>query len=293
MHASPLVIRAAAAAGIGLVVLAGCGASSPSKAAVGRPPGSANVASLSGARTAARTAAGAALSGRLVGQAASLVTGSTDSTVTATGHGQTEGTPDLLTVTLGVQSSGPRLQPTLDTNNQEAQAVIAKLESDGVLAKDLQTSQLSVNPAYSQPGPNAPPKLTGYQVTDIVTANIHQLTRAGAIIDDAVAAGGNDAQLQSVFYSVEDPAPLEASARAAAVKQAQAEAQAMAAAAGVSLGSVRAVNDLAQPQYQCCSGVGGATSAASSSMGAATTLPPLQAGSAVFTADVSVVYEIS
>jgi uncharacterized protein YggE len=270
MHAPRLIIYSAAAAAVALIGVAGCGAASPG-----------TTTTHTGTLTNARFAQGLGLG-----------TGSNDQTVSATGHGQVEGTPDLLTITVGVQSSGARLQPTLATNNQEAQAVISKLEGDGVLAKDIQTSQLSVNPNYSQPTPNAAPKLVGYQVTDIVTANIHQLDRGGAIIDDAVAAGGNDSQVQSIVYSVENTGPLAAAARAAAVKQAEGEAQSMATAAGVHLGAVVAVNDLAQPQYQCCVANGLSASIGAPS-GGGVSPAPLQPGQQIVTADVSVVYAIS
>ncbi len=205
-------------------------------------------------------------------------------TITATGSGQAEGTPDLLTVSLGVQSSGASAQATLASNNTEAQAVIAKLEADGVAAKDIQTTQLSVNPQFGDNGR----QVTGYQASDIVTVKIRQLGQAGRIIDDAAAASGQDARIDGLSYSVQDPGPLEAAARADGVAQATTEAKAMAGAAGVTLGRVVQVTDASSPQVMPYAP---SYSAAAGSVGAPPV--PVQAGSEDVTAQVTVVFAVS
>jgi hypothetical protein len=213
-------------------------------------------------------------------------------TITATGQGTAQGTPDLLTVILGVQTSGPHLSSTLAMNNAEAQAIISKIEADGVAGKDLQTSQLSIGPNYVQPTPASPPKLTGYTVSDLLTAKIRHLDKGGAIIDDAMSAGGNDAQVQSIAYSVENDGPLQSAARASAVTQARAEAMTMAAAAGVTVGSVRTVTDLSQQSYNNAypvlgSPAGGATASAG------VPAPPVQPGTQVISMQVAVTFDLS
>ncbi len=204
-------------------------------------------------------------------------------TVTASGEGTAYGAPDLLTVTLGVQTNGRSAHDVLETNNTEATAMLAKLRADGVAPTDVQTVELGLNPVYDGPG-----HLTGYQATDTVTVRVHQLDRAGALIDDAVAAGGGDSQVQSVSYSVQDPGPLVAAAHADAVRQAVAEAKAMAAAAGTSLGSLEAVSDTAAPQVL-------PYAAAAPAMGssAGQSAVPVQAGTEQVTADVTVTYALA
>lgn len=58
------------------------------------------------------------------------------------------------------------------------------LKNKGVAAKDIQTSQLSINPTYTKE------KITGYQVTNVVTVTLHDVKNAGAIIDAAKSAAG-------------------------------------------------------------------------------------------------------
>jgi uncharacterized protein YggE len=210
-------------------------------------------------------------------------------TITASGQGQASGPPDMLTVTIGVQTNGPTAHGVLATNNTEAAALIAKVESDGVQAKDIQTTQLSLNPVYANPAPNEPPRLTGYAADDTVTISIHQLDRAGAILDDAVSAGGSDTQIQAASYSVQNTGPLIAAAHADAVAKAVAEAKAMAAAAGVTLGPLRAITDVTQPQVVPYNG---AMSAAAASPTGAPPVP-VQAGTENVTAQVSVSYDVA
>jgi len=208
-------------------------------------------------------------------------------TITATGDGEATGTPDTLTVDVGVQTTDESAAQALQTNNSEAAALIAKLEADGVATTDIQTSQLNISPNYTG---TATPRITGYTVTDEVIAKFRQLDRAGQLIDDAVAAAGNDARVDSIGYSIDDDGPLLAAARADAVRSAAARAEAMAAAAGVTLGEVLTITDETQPQttypeFAANSSAGGVGSPA---------IPvPLQAGQEQLSAEVSVVYEIA
>jgi uncharacterized protein YggE len=211
----------------------------------------------------------------------------TNRTITATGDGEATGTPDTLTVEVGVQTTDASAAQALQTNNAEAAALIAKLEADGVATTDIQTSQLNISPNYTG---TATPRITGYTVTDEVVAKFGQLDRAGQLIDDAVAAAGNDARVDSIGYSIDDDGPLLAAARADAVRSAAARAEAMAAAAGVTLGEVQTITDETQPQttypeFAANSSAGGVGSPA---------IPvPLQAGQEQLSAEVSVVYEIA
>jgi uncharacterized protein YggE len=275
------VLVAVAATAVAAATVAACSASPAPPVRTGTPSVQGGVpGGVQGGTASVRGGAPAdAQGGTLVATPAEAVTGPT---VTANGHGTASGTPDLLTVTLGVQTNGPTAHGILETNNAEAAAMIAKLRADGVAAADIQTVQLGLSPTYSAD------RISGYQATDTVTVRLHQLDRAGTVIDDAVAAGGGDSQVQSVSYSVADPGPLLAAAHADAVHEAVAEAKAMAAAAGVSLGALRAVSDASPPQVLPFAGAVPAMSAA-----AGPAAVPVQAGTEQVTADVTVSYAVA
>jgi uncharacterized protein YggE len=206
-------------------------------------------------------------------------------TILATGDGQATGTPDTLTVDIAVQTTDVSAAQALQTNNTEAAALIAKLKADGIAPADIQTAQLNVSPNYSGPTPH----ITGYTVTDEVIAKIRQLDKAGQLIDDAVAAAGNDARVNSIGYSIADDSALLAAARADAVRSATLRAKAMAGAAGVTLGPVQTITDQTQPQINYPQ-FANASAGASSSAGAPV---PFQTGQEQLSVEVQVVYTIA
>jgi len=74
--------------------------------------------------------------------------------------------------------------------------VTAALAAKGVDAKDVQTQNYSVQPSFTSANNKQVPD--GYLVNNTVTVKIHDIKGAGAIIDAATAAGGNDAAVQGV-----------------------------------------------------------------------------------------------
>jgi hypothetical protein len=133
----------------------------------------------------------------------------------------------------------------LNQNNATVNQALFALAGNGVAQHDVQTTGLSLQPQYAYP--NGVPTLTGYQVTNSVTATLRDTKTAGAAIDAVVNATGNAAQIQSLTFSFGDPAMVQDKARAGAVHQAVAHAGAMAAAAGRRLGRVCSLTDNTQP----------------------------------------------
>ena len=118
-------------------------------------------------------------------------------------------------MTIGVETHDPSAQAALNKNNVEATALINELKAKGVAAKDIQTSNLAVNPDYDLKGQSP-----GYGVSNTVTVKLRDLTNAGKIIDAAAAKVGNDIRLQGVQFSIDNTSTLIAKARADAVKDA-------------------------------------------------------------------------
>ena len=199
------------------------------------------------------------------------------------GTGQVTGTPDTVTLSLGVQTTGPSAVAALTGNNYSATALIATLKQKGVDSKDIQTSNLSINPNYDTNG-----HITGYGVSNSVTVTLHGIKGAGEVIDAAANAVGNAITFNGVQLSIGDTSSrsLIAKARAFAVQQAMAHAQQLAKAAGLKLGAVRSItdtgNEVPQPQFF------GAAEAASGRAAV-----PIEAGSQQLSVNVSVVFAVS
>lgn len=205
--------------------------------------------------------------------------------LTVRGTGQASGTPNLLTLTLGVDTSGTSAESALGADNTSTAAVVAALSAGGVKKKDVQTTGLSIQPTYSKTGTP-----TGYSVDNTVVAEITDFATAGTVIDSAASAAGNAVRISGLSFSVEDPAGLQDQARQDAVHQAVSHAATMAAAAGDHLGPVCTLSD----NSSGATPTGGFRSAEGfASAGAAEPARvPVEAGSQRATAEVTLVYAL-
>jgi hypothetical protein len=200
-------------------------------------------------------------------------------TITGTATGEVEGTPDTLTMTIGVQSTAPAAQEALARNAERATKVIEALKAAGVEAADLQTSQLSLNPNFDLRG-----RITGYSVSNMVTAKVHDVPNAGRVVDAAAAQAGDDIRVQGVSLSIEDTSKLVAAARGDAVERARAQARQLARAAGVQLGAVQKITERRSNR--------GFEAFAQLATDSSFRASPIEAGSQTLSVDVTVVFGI-
>jgi uncharacterized protein YggE len=159
--------------------------------------------------------------------------------ITVMGHGKVVGTPDVMTIRLGVQTGGETAQEALADNNQRAQNLVNVLKERGVQARDIQTSELSIYPTFDEKGL----RITGYSAANIVTAKLRKIADAGPLIDAVAFAVGDAVRLQGISFSIDDTNDLIARARTDAVKKAMAQAKQLADGAGVELGDVRSIDE--------------------------------------------------
>ncbi len=80
--------------------------------------------------------------------------------------------------------------------------------------------------------------VTGYVVSQQLTAKVRDLDSSGMLIDQLVEAGGDLTRVNGIDFTIEDPAPLMEQAREMAIKDMLAKAEQMATTAGVSLGDL-------------------------------------------------------
>lgn len=164
--------------------------------------------------------------------------------ITARATGTVVAAPDTATVVLGVQTRDRSATAALAANSERANAVIGVLQGAGVAAADIRTSQLTVYPT-SAPETG---RITGYEVSNQVTATLHDIAAAGAVIDQAAAAAGDAIRVQTIQFSIADESAARAEARADAVRRALTQAQQLADAAGVGLGPVRSIVEVGGEQ---------------------------------------------
>lgn len=160
--------------------------------------------------------------------------------ITVTGTGSTKVTPDVATVTLGVQSQNERISLAVADNNRRAALVRQAVVEIGVAEGDIRTTYFSV---WSQPRYDEFGTLTGettYFVDNSVLVTVRDVAKLGEILQAAIGAGSNS--IQGISFHVEDPTEAEDEARAEAIADAQARAQELATAAGAQLGEVTSIS---------------------------------------------------
>jgi uncharacterized protein YggE len=136
-------------------------------------------------------------------------------------YGETKVAPDMATITLGVMTEGKTAAEAMQANAQRMSAVMASLRKAGIPDKDIQTSNLNLNPQYKYQE-NQPPLLVGYQASNNVTITVTDLKKVGAAVDATVASGAN--QVQGISFGLQDATAAENAAREAAVKALAAKA---------------------------------------------------------------------
>jgi uncharacterized protein YggE len=236
--------------------------------------------------TAALAVGGAGL-GLAVSNSTATATMSTSATcassapkLTVQGTGNASATPDVLTVAVDIDVTDPNAQASLVDDNTKASAVTTVLKQGGVAAKDIQTSNVSIQPRYDLAG-----AINGYEMTNTLTAELHNFATAGSVLDALTAAGGNATRIDSVTFSIQDPRKIEDTARTDAVHQAVSHAQSMARAAGERLGPVCSLSDDSSSAY--APSAFGAQKAANAA-GAV----PLQPGTQQESAQITLVYAL-
>lgn len=164
-------------------------------------------------------------------------------TIQLAGHGEVRQAPDLAVVSTGVLTSAADAKAALAANTKAMSALLATIKTAGVEDKDVQTSNFSVQPQYDygQNNNGQPPKLTGYQVSNMVTVTLRKIDSVGDVLDKMVSAGSN--QVSGISFSIADPQAALDEARKAAMADALHKANVLSAAAGVKLGSIVSLSE--------------------------------------------------
>src|SRR4030042_363704 len=115
-------------------------------------------------------------------------------------------------------------------------AVMAALAASGIAEKDIQTQYFSIEQVTSWDKDTGEEIVTGYRVTNMVTAKIRDIDEVGATIDAVAAAGGDLTRISNIAFSVDDPSAYYEEAREEAMDDAIAKAEQLAELAGVELG---------------------------------------------------------
>lgn len=185
--------------------------------------------------------------------------------------------------------------------------VIARLRSAGIAERDIQTSNLTIEPIYSDPNREAAlaarragqayvpptneppvPKIVAYRANNSVSVRQRDLKSFGRVIDTLVAAGAN--QVNGPSFTMDDPNPALNEARADAMRQARERADLLARSAGLRVIRILSITDgggyyAAPPVMFARGGVAGAPPPPPPPA-------PVQPGELQMTANMTVLFEL-
>jgi uncharacterized protein YggE len=169
--------------------------------------------------------------------------------ITVTGEGRISSAPDLADINIGVITQAQTARDAMNVNTASMTRLYALLKEQGIAEKDIQTSNLNIQPQYTQPPQIAPgqrdrefvPQIAAYQVTNTVTITVRDLTKLGTILDALVTAGAN--QMYGISFRINEPAKLVDEARKKAVADARRKAELLAGEAGVVLGRALRISE--------------------------------------------------
>jgi uncharacterized protein YggE len=204
--------------------------------------------------------------------------------ITLNGEGFVNAKPDLAIVSVGVVTQGPTAAEALAENSKRMNSLFQLIQSMNIDAKDVQTSNLRVQPRYAPADPAQPngnTVIAGYDANNDVTVRLRDIAKLGDALDRFVSVAGAN-NLQGITFDFLDPGPLMDQARKNAVADAKRKASLYAEAAGVTLGPLQSLSEN-----------GGFYPKQSYAMAAVRAAPvPVSAGESQLTANVSVTYAI-
>lgn len=160
-------------------------------------------------------------------------------TINVNGEGRVSMTPDVAVLNLGVNMRDPQLATAQSNATAAMNAVRDALKKAGVADKDIQTSAYSVYVEQDYNQPNQP--VIGYNVTQMVTAKVRQIDKAGEVIQAAADAGAN--QVNGIWFTLEDTSDAVRQARELAVADARARAEHLASLSNATLGAVQTISE--------------------------------------------------
>jgi uncharacterized protein YggE len=169
----------------------------------------------------------------------SNTTNSNPRTLSLSGTATVYAQPDQVVFSIGAYTEEKTASAAIDENAGIMTAVLNAIEAQGVKVENISTAYYTVTPNYSYDAK----MVISYQVTNMMQVKISDLSKVGAIIDAASAAGAN--KVDSISFGLSDSSAnnLKLSAYKAAIVDAKAKASVITQNLGISITGVQSVNE--------------------------------------------------
>ena len=126
-------------------------------------------------------------------------------TISVAAEGRVEAVPDMAVISLGVVNEAATAGTAMAATSAAAARVLDRLVGFGIEPRDIQTSQLTLNPVWSNAANEGRSKITGFSATNALTVRVRDLDRLGEIMDAVIEDGAND--FNGLSFAVAEPAP--------------------------------------------------------------------------------------
>lgn len=144
--------------------------------------------------------------------------------------GEISRVPDIAIISAGVMTRSASATAAISENAARMERVREALKRAGIADRDIQTSNISLNPEYRYQD-NQPPQLTGYTASNTVNVRFRDIRNTGRILDALVAQGAN--QINGPNLTIDKPEAALDEARTKAVAAGRARAELYARALGM------------------------------------------------------------
>jgi uncharacterized protein len=169
--------------------------------------------------------------------------GTASANITVTGNGKVVYAPDTGTLVVGVSSEGKTAAEAWNKNREAVNKLFEVLKKQGILPKDMKTSNLAVTPRYVEKDKKQ--LLVGYVASYDLTVVVRKLDDLGTILDGMVENGAN--RNVNLTFGCSDTDKLMDQARTRAIAEARRKAETFVTGAGARLGHVVSISDGSVP----------------------------------------------
>lgn len=156
--------------------------------------------------------------------------------IIVSGEGRIEAAPDMASLRVGVVAQEDSPGAALAAASDATRAMLERMTAAGIATRDLQTSDLTLNPVWRYDRERDEQRLVGFEASNLVTVRVRDLALLGRVLDEAVTVGAN--RFDGLQFGLSEAQALTDEARRRAVTDALRKARLYAEAAGVSLGPV-------------------------------------------------------
>ena len=160
--------------------------------------------------------------------------------ISVDGYGEVVAIPDRANVSISILTTAKKAKEAQQENATVASAIKAALQSLGIEAKDMKTSNYYFRPVYRQEK-NKPDKIIAYNATSTLDVVVNDITKTGLVIDRALSNGAN--KIDNVAFDLKEPEKYRKEALKAAVHDASTKAEIIASGLGTGIKGIKFVKE--------------------------------------------------